>query len=113
MDKSKLKVGEQVFIAPYGSNARRMGYTPRHVTITKVGNKYAYVGENSNDKFEIATGVQDNGQYQSNFKAYHTREEWELEKGRKMIANELSNVSWATIPYDVLTQVIQLITPKQ
>ncbi len=95
MKKEDLSIGQEIFLKPIGNAGRRSSEIKKSV-IEFIGSKYFEVKDFRN-RFKISDGLEDQGQYNSDYQSYlsmqEISDEKELQKGIENIKRNAYRLS--------------------
>jgi len=91
---NKPKVGQTVYRLNIGNAARHQEQKLTPVVVSKVGRKYFYAGTDTqrtdfHNQYHLDNGIENCGEYSSNYCIYETRQEWEDEKEQRKLFDKM------------------------
>ena len=117
MSHKDLRVGQIVYVIPWGNTVRRYGNEIVEATVAKIGRKYFYLEESrfDGDKFDLENFIYNSG-HNSGWNAYLTKQEIldkrEHERLSKEIVNMLNTWTIRSLSLEQLRAIKEAIERK-
>jgi hypothetical protein len=100
-----IKVGQKVFVK---SMYNRNTFVEEPI-VTKIGRKYFELSDYPYVKFELETGQDYRGEYNSNYQVYESKEAYKQEKIHNKLADTIRKTSFSYLKYSTLLAIQKLI----